>query len=91
MGVVNGQVQLAGRNLGKGIVTGPSKETEKEQSWASKLHQGENRTIIVNNWETLPLCPLTPKISLVNSPYCLPYNSYNVNLENLVSDQLVIP
>ena len=26
-----------------------------------------------------------------NSPYCLPYNSYDVNLENLVLDQLIIP
>ena len=26
-----------------------------------------------------------------NSPYCQPYNSYNVSLENLVLDQLIIP
>ena len=26
-----------------------------------------------------------------NSPYCQPYNSYNVSSENLVSDQLIIP
>ena len=26
-----------------------------------------------------------------NSPYCLPYKSYNVSLENLVLDQLMIP
>ena len=26
-----------------------------------------------------------------NSPYCLPNDSYNVSLENLVADQLVIP
>ena len=26
-----------------------------------------------------------------NSPYCLPYSSYEVSLENLVLDQLVIP
>ena len=26
-----------------------------------------------------------------NSPYCLPYNSCDLNLENLVLDQLIIP
>ena len=26
-----------------------------------------------------------------NSPYCLPYTSCDVSLENLVSDQLIIP
>ena len=39
--------------------------------------------------------PLFPKISLVilisNSPYCLPYSSCDVSLENLVLDQLTIP
>ena len=36
--------------------------------------------------------PFTPKISLVlDSPYCLPYNSCDVILENLVLDQLMIP
>ena len=28
---------------------------------------------------------------LCNSPYCLPYNCYDVNLENLVLNQLTIP
>ena len=27
----------------------------------------------------------------INSPYCQPYNSYNVSSENLVLDQLIIP
>ena len=31
----------------------------------------------------------TLKIS--NSPYCLSYNSYDISVENLVLDQLVIP
>ena len=26
-----------------------------------------------------------------NSPYCQPYNSYDVSSENLVLDQLIIP
>ena len=32
-----------------------------------------------------------PKDLIRNSPYCLPYNSYDVTLENLVLDLLIIP
>ena len=28
---------------------------------------------------------------IFNSPYCQPYNSYNVSSENLVLNQLIIP
>ena len=28
---------------------------------------------------------------ICNFPYCLPYNSYDVSLENLVLEQLIIP
>ena len=28
---------------------------------------------------------------IFTSPYCQPYNSYNVNSENLVLDQVIIP
>ena len=35
--------------------------------------------------------PLNSQDLLSNSPYCLPYNSYDVSLENLVFDQLIIP
>ena len=35
--------------------------------------------------------PLTPKISLINSPYLLPHSSCDVCLENLVLDELRIP
>ena len=35
--------------------------------------------------------PLTSKISFSNSPYCLPYSSCDVSLENLVMDRLIIP
>ena len=28
---------------------------------------------------------------MCNSPYCQPYNSYDVSSENLVLDQLIIP
>ena len=32
-----------------------------------------------------------PKISFGNSPYYLPFSFYNVSLEYLVFDQLIIP
>ena len=32
-----------------------------------------------------------PNISFGNSPDCLPFSFYNVSLENLVFDQLIIP
>ena len=31
------------------------------------------------------------KLQVSNSPYCLPYSSCDVSLENLVLDQLIIP
>ena len=31
------------------------------------------------------------KDEICNSPYCQPYNSYDVSSENLVLDQLIIP
>ena len=34
---------------------------------------------------------LKPPDQICNSPYCRPYNSYNVSSENLVLDQLIIP
>ena len=30
-------------------------------------------------------------VEICHSPYCQSYNSYNVNSENLVLDQLIIP
>ena len=39
-----------------------------------------------------PLCLLhVSKDEICNSPYCQPYNSYDVSSENLVLDQLIIP
>ena len=37
----------------------------------------------------IPIIALT--LSLSRSPYCLPYNSYDVSLENLIQEQLIIP
>ena len=34
---------------------------------------------------------LTPAISILNSPYCLPYIAYNVSSENLVLNQTISP
>ena len=57
-------------------------------------------SLAVSTWcvlgkDTLPLqyLPLTLYLSdqICNSPYCQPYNSYNVSSENLVLDQLIIP
>ena len=33
----------------------------------------------------------TPQYLISNSPYCWPYNSHDVALDNLVLDQLIIP
>ena len=35
--------------------------------------------------------PLNSQDLISTSPYCLPYSSYDVSLENLVLDQLIIP
>ena len=35
--------------------------------------------------------PFNSQDLISNSPYCLPYSSCDVNLENLVLDQLIIP
>ena len=35
--------------------------------------------------------PFHPQDLIRNSPYCLLYNSYDVGMENLVLDQLMIP
>ena len=40
-------------------------------------------------WKQLTL-PLS-RILITSSPYCLPYNSYDVSSDNLVLDQLIIP
>ena len=37
------------------------------------------------------LWPFHSKDLINNSPYSLPYNSYDVSLENLVLDQLIFP
>ena len=39
------------------------------------------------NWKSITL----QLQDLINSPYFLPYNFYDVNLENLVMEQLTIP
>ena len=56
--------------------------------WSQKLsfYQLSGKQVLVN--------PLTPKISLViitYSPYCSPFSSCGVSVENLLYDQLIIP
>ena len=54
--------------------------------------------LLQNLWITLDTCiiviplvnPLAPR-SNCHSPYCQSYNSYSVNLENLVLGQLITP
>ena len=61
---------------------------------------GVKKESLVNNQELLLLViiffnimTLTLQLpdQICNSPYCQPYNSYNVSSENLVLDQLIIP
>ena len=56
-----------------------------------------------NRTSTSPVCPVRQKLSQTgfkpfipldlssNSPYYLPYNSYDVSLEGLLLDQPIIP
>ena len=48
---------------------------------------------IVQDIKNDQLTSLTLKLldKISNSPYCQPYNPYNVSSENLVLDQLLIP
>ena len=45
----------------------------------------------MQDWTTQSFDPFTPQDLIRNSPYCLLYNSNDVNMENLVLDQLMIP
>ena len=35
--------------------------------------------------------PFHSQLFISNSPFCLPHNSYDVSLENLILDQLIVP
>ena len=54
-----------------------------------KTHKSFNKAISANLHNHLTRNPSTPD-QICNSPYCQPYNSYNVNSENLVLYQLII-
>ena len=56
----------------------------------NKTHKSFNKAISASLHNHLTLNPLTPD-QICNSPYCQPYNSYNVNSENFVLYQLIIP
>ena len=64
--------------------------------WPSQ-RLGEKRQKLRGNWYhwkkySLLLYSLRSSQDLIsNSPYCLPYNFYNVSLDHLISDQLIIP
>ena len=42
-------------------------------------------------WDFVSVLTLQLPDQTFNSPYCQPYNSYNVSSDNLVLDQLIIP
>ena len=67
-------------------------------SWMSGSQKYHVETCIktlsdVGECESLSVTPPTfnSQDIISNSSYCLPYNSYDVNLENLILDQLIIP
>lgn len=35
--------------------------------------------------------PFHSQLFIINSPFCLPHSSYDVSLENLILDQLIVP
>ena len=41
--------------------------------------------------KTAQIQPFNSMTKICNSPYCQPYNSYEVSAENLVLDQLIVP
>ena len=47
--------------------------------------------IVLGNGRVILAGPLDSQDLIGNSPNCLLYNSCDVSLENLVSDQLIIP
>ena len=57
-----------------------------QQSQPFSVH----KTIMTLQSTLITVNPLTPD-QICNSPYCQPYNSYNVSSENLVFNQLIIP
>ena len=60
--------------------------TKKLDKWRNKYNV-ESMELVMK----LKFNPLTPKISLINSPYLLPHSSCDVCVENLVLDELRIP
>ena len=65
-----------------------------DQIFPSLSGSGISVISITTLWRPSPL--MISSVSLIhylnsNSPYCLPYNSYDANLENLVFDQLITP
>ena len=41
------------------------------------------------NGESVPFTPFYSQDLICSSPYCLPYNSYNVKSENLILDKII--
>ena len=60
--------------------------------WMDLKHLNPKHTTVKPVLNSTVFTLSLPRLHLFsNSPYCLPYNSYNVSSENLILDQLVIP
>ena len=89
MNVIQNRVtHLVTRLLSRGALYTPKINTPLKTllaaSKVSGLYFGEVKSSVLSSTLSLPW-------SLYNSPYCLPYNSYDVTLGSLVLDQQIIP
>ena len=65
----------------------------KMQVWRLQNYNETQKTVKNKNNKIIKVIALTLSLPdhICNSPYCQPYNSYNVSYENLELDQLTIP
>ena len=63
------------------------------QVWRLQNYNETQKTVKNKNNKIIKVIALTLSLPdhIFNSPYCQPYNSYNVSYENLELDQLTIP
>ena len=63
------------------------------QVWRLQNYNETQKTVKNKNNKIIKVIALTLSLpdQICNSPYCQPYNSYNVSYENLELDKLTIP
>ena len=73
-------------------IPGPPKPLTSRQQVAMELLQTEKNyvEILTNIFKVSTSYPSHFQYLICNSPYCLPYNSYYISLENLVLNQLTV-